>query len=225
MRVMTKLHRVMIGICILTAGCHGRRIWNHHDTAAYQQLSMPVVTQTKSGKAGDPVNVGFIAQPDELIGAFLKAGWEPADEITFRSSVKMVRSVVRKKSYPDAPVSHLYLLGRIEDLAFEQEVNGSARQRHHVRLWLTDVSVRDRPLWLGASTYDSGVFLRKFSHHIAPDVDAERAYLMDTLRRTNAVETITTVDGIGPTDHGRNGEDDPYFTDGRIHIAWLNPLP
>ena len=50
---------------------------------------------------------------------------------------------------PDAPVSPLYLFGRKQDLAFEQEVGRSADRRHHVRWWLTDQTEAGRPFWLG----------------------------------------------------------------------------
>ena len=184
-------------------------------------MALPTVTHTKSGKAGDPVNVGLIGETEDIVNAFTVAGWWPAVMPTLKSTARVVKDVILKKPYPDAPVSNLYLWDRPEDIAFEQEVNGSPRRRHHVRLWLADVTVDGRPLWIGASTYDRGIYLRKFSHHIAPDIDAERAYLFDTLTNANRIETIAVVPGIGFTDHGRNGEDDPYFTDGQVHVGWL----
>ncbi len=220
-----KLPFIFVIAVLLLASCSATRPWRKHDAISYQELGLPAVTQTKSGKNGDPVNIGFIGRPEEIFIAFAAAGWQPADALTFKTARKVARSVVMKKPYPDAPVSTLCLFGRPEDLAFEKEVGNSPRQRHHVRLWKTDITAEDRPLWIGGATYDRGIYLRKFSHHIAPDVDAERAALLDEVTRSGNLDHILIVNGIGPTDHGRNGEGDPYFTDGMIHIGWLKPAP
>ena len=64
----------------------------------------------------------------------------------------MVADVLERKPYPDAPVSNLYLWGRIQDLAFEQPVGNSPKQRHHVRFWRSaEVDDNGEPLWLGAA--------------------------------------------------------------------------
>lgn len=198
--------------------------WNPGEAGGYEQLALPTVTHTKSGKAGDPINVGLIGEAEEIVHAFLAADWQPADVISLKSTVRILKDVVFKRNDPNAPVSDLYLWGRPQDLAFEQEVNGSPRQRHHVRLWISDITVNRRPLWIGASTYDRGVYLRKFSHHIAPDIDAERAHLFATLTHASLTAGIVIVPGAGRTDHGRNGEDDPFFTDGQINIGRLKPI-
>jgi hypothetical protein len=58
-------------------------------------------------------------------------------------------------------------------------------------------------------------------HHIAPDVDSERDLLTDDLAAAKVVTTIYEVTGTGPILNGRNGEGDPYFTDGEIKISVL----
>ena len=40
-----------------------------------------------------------------------------------------------RRSYPEAPVSPLTLFGRVQDFAYQQEVDGNPAQRHHVRFW------------------------------------------------------------------------------------------
>jgi hypothetical protein len=59
------------------------------------------------------------------------------------------------------------------------------------------------------------------THHIAPDIDAERDRLTDDLKTPKVVEAIYEVSGIGPTFAGRNGEGDRYYTDGEIKISRL----
>lgn len=209
---------------VFIGGCHSSRSWNPNEAGGYEQMELPTITSTKSGVAGDPLNVGLIAGAEELVYALIAAGWQPADAITLKSSVRIVKDIILKKSDPDAPVSNLYLWGRPQDIAFEKEVSGSPRQRHHVRLWLSDITVNGSPLWIGACSYDRGVYLRKFSHHIAPDVDAERAYLFGSLTNANLIVRLAIAPGTGRTDHGHNGEGDEYFTDGQLYIGWIkNP--
>jgi hypothetical protein len=41
------------------------------------------------------------------------------------------------------------------------------------------------------------------------------------LREAGMVEAFFQISGIGPTLFGRNGEGDPYYTDGEIDVARL----
>src|SRR5262249_46922219 len=93
--------------------------------------------------------------------------------------------------------------------------------------WLTlDKGVEGRPVWLGSSSFDRGVGLShdtgQITHHIGPDLDRERDFLIGTLVDAGIVSSTYEVAGIGPTLHGRNGGGDPYFTDGEVVVAVLN---
>ena len=86
----------------------------------------PRITRTMTGIHGDPICVGLIGTKEEIIAAMLTAKWQPADAITFKSSVKLACSIVLHHPDETAPVSNLYLWKRKEDLAFEQEVGKDA---------------------------------------------------------------------------------------------------
>jgi len=123
-------------------------------------------------------------------------------------------------------VSRLFYEGRREDLAFEKPVGKSADRRHHVRFWeVLKEGEEGRPVWLGAVTFDRDVGISRFTgqitHHIAPDIDAERDGLTDDLKAAKVVEAIYEVSGIGPTLVAWNGEGDRYYTDGEIKISRL----
>jgi len=49
----------------------------------------------------------------------------------------------------------------------------------------------------------------------------ERDLLMRDLRAAEMVESFFQISGIGPTLLARNGEGDPYYTDGEIDVARL----
>ena len=187
---------------------------------------LPMLTSTAQGIPGDPINVGLVGSREDVISAFHMAGWYPADPITLRTSAEIVGSVLFDRPYKDAPVSPLFFEGRREDLAFEKPDGVSADRRQHVRLWLVLANGADAsPVWLGSATFDKGVTLSRdtgqVTHKIAPNVDEERDQLVGDLNQARMVTGIYQMRGIGPTLNGRNGEGDPYYTDGEIWMARL----
>src|SRR5712672_854230 len=185
-----------------------------------------MVTSTAQGIPGGPINVGLIGAREDVAAAFHAAGWYPADPITLRTSLEIIGSVLLDRSYKAAPVSPLYFDGRREDLAFEKPEGISADRRQHVRLWLVLQSgANGSPVWLGSASFDKGVTLSRdtgqVTHKIAPNIDEERDQLVGDLNQARMVTGIYQMRGIGPTLNGRNGEGDPYYTDGEIRVATL----
>jgi hypothetical protein len=198
--------------------------WWFRDTG----LSRPDMrTTTPQGIPGDPINVGLVGSREEVLRAFAAAGWRPADAITLKTSIDIGLSVVLHRPDPDAPVSTLIFEGRRQDLAFEKPVGGSADQRHHVRFWLSPPLEPggDGPLFLGSASFDRGVGFShdtgQITHHIGPNLDAERDLVIDDLAEAGWIRSTYEVEGSGATLHGRNGGGDPFFTDGMVRIGRL----
>ncbi len=187
------------------------------------------LTHTGSGLPGDPLNIAVVGREDDVIGAFLAAGWRPADALSVRSSVRIAVDTVFDKPDPNAPVSNLYLYGRKEDLAFEKPVGHSPKERHHVRFWRSTEMDDGQPMWMGAATHDIGVELShttgQVTHRISPDVDAERTLLLDDLAKAKHLLSVRWIDGFHRELQGRNGGGDPWHTDGRLAIATLSSNP
>jgi hypothetical protein len=59
------------------------------------------------------------------------------------------------------------------------------------------------------------------THKIAPNIDQERDRLIRDLDRARTLTGIFQIKGVAPTLKGRNGEGDPYYTDGEIWMAKL----
>jgi hypothetical protein len=199
--------------------------WRHYE---HQKglAGLTMVTRNGEGIPGDPLNVGLVGSKEDVLCAMHAAAWYPADPITLRSSIEIVGSVLLDRPYRDAPVSPLYYDNKREDLAFEKPVGSSADRRHHVRFWeVLDHGEEGRAVWLGAVTFDRGVGFShddaRITHHIAPDIDAERDLLTDDLKAAKVVTAIYEITGIGPTLDGRNAGGDPYYTDGEIKISVL----
>ena len=176
---------------------------------------------TASGVPGDPLNIAFCGTAEDLLALMAKAGWDPADAITWRSALHLAVASLRRRSYPDAPISSLYVDGRKQDFAFELEL-GDARRRHHVRFWkLERHDALGRPLWIGAATHDISVGVShtngRPTHHIAADIDAERDKLVRDLQATGEI-AIEWIDDFQPESEGRNAAGDRFVTDRRLTV-------
>jgi hypothetical protein len=185
----------------------------------------PRITHTANGIPGDPVNLAFVGSEPDVVLGMKSAGWFPADPITLRTSLRIAVDSVFRRPDDEAPVSDLFLFGRKQDLAFEQPIGDSPRQRHHVRFWRWDQEHDGRAVWFGAATLDERVGLSyttgQITHHIGPDVDAERELIMKELQQAGQAQEVYYVDGFHKELQGKNGGGDPWHTDGRLGVAIL----
>lgn len=185
--------------------------------------------RTGDGLLGDPVNLALDGSEEQIIACMRKAGWTPAEKLTLKASIKMIVASVFGRSYPNAPVSSLYLFGSKQDLAFQREINRNPRKRHHVRFWKTPegwyLPGGNRTDWLGAATYDKHVGLSLFTgqitHKINADVDKERDFVVDTMQASGLVKSTKIVEHFTTSYHARNGGGDRIHTDGALPFMTL----
>ena len=199
--------------------------WRHYEHQ-HALAGLTMVTRTASGIPGDPINVGLVGSREDVLCAMNAAGWDPADPITLRSSIEIVGSVLLDRPYRNAPVSHLYYNNKRQDLAFEKPVGtaptgatmcASGACSNTARKAARSGSARRRSTAASASvttTAASPITSRPTSMPIA--ISSPRIS-----RPRKSCQTIYEVTGIGPTIAGRNGEGDPYYTDGEIKISVL----
>jgi hypothetical protein len=203
-------------------------LWKRYARRHPSLEDIPGVTYTKDGIPADPVNVALIGTKEEVIRIMLAAKWYPADPLTLRSALEIAEAAVLKRSYDEAPVSSEFLFGRKEDLAFEQAVGPDPRERHHVRFWESDKRDPDgRPIWVGAAIFDERVGLSRttgqITHKTAPDIDTERDKLFDDLKQTGDLAEFIIVPGFQKVREGRNGEGNPWHTDGDLYEGVIKP--
>lgn len=215
----------ILAVYVLTAYALLPSAWRHYEHQRKLD-GVPMVTTTAQGIPADAINVGMVGSSRDVLCAMREAGWYAADPITWRSSLEISGSVLLDHPYPTAPVSTLLYERRPEDLAFEKPVGKSADQRHHVRLWMVlKEGAENRPVWLGAATFDRSVGFSRYTgaitHHTAPDIDAERQLIETDLRAAGMIAARYQVMGVGPTLRGRNGEGDLYYTDGEVWVLRL----
>ena len=189
-------------------------------------------TRTADGILSDPVNLAARGSEEQLHKVMDAAGWSLADDITPRSAWKMVTTVLRRKSYPNAPVSPAFLFGRKQDFAYQQEVDNNPNQRHHVRFWRCPkgwlLPGGHRVDWLAAGTYDRSIGLSLFTfqltHRIDEDTDIERDYIIQTVQDSVEPVRVAILKDFSSGYHSRNGGGDSIRTDGDLPILELSKV-
>ncbi len=203
-------------------------LWKRYAHGHPSLEDLPGMTYTADGIPADPINVALVGTKAEVVKILLAAHWYPADKLTLRSALEIAADSVFKREYEDAPVSPEFLFGRKQDLAFEQAVGDNPRHRHHVRFWESDKRWSDgRPVWVGAAIFDRRVGLSRttgeITHETAPDIDAERDKLFDDLKATGDLAEFIIVPGFHKVREGRNGEGNPWHTDGDLYGGVIRP--
>jgi hypothetical protein len=193
--------------------------------------AMPSCVTDKNSKAyGDPLNIVFVAELEDLWYAFMRAGWDETETVYGASLLKMGISSLVGSEYRYSPVSALYVYNRPQDAAL-QRARASINERNHLRLWLTPLRYQGKPVWIGQISRDIGVrFTAKTitTHKIDPDVDETREFLVEDLAYSQALSGFSYVTGVGPAAYDKpraNLTGDPYYTDGRRAVMWLSEKP
>ena len=196
-------------------------LWSQHEHKKIRR-GEGIVSYTSQDIAADPINLRLIGDAKQVKCAFSRGGWSLADPLSGRSALGIVGSVVLQRSYPQAPVSSLYLQERLQDLAFEKDEGRTAHRRHHVRLWQVAPNQ-----WLGAASYDRGIgfalFTLQVTHKIGANVDQERDSLGSMLQGEGSRLQGTQRSHVPAHRRQRNGGGDPYYTDGLIKVYALPP--
>ena len=194
-------------------------LWSKHEHKKIGR-GEAIVSYTSQDIPADPINLRLIGNRQQIKCAFSRGGWSLADPLSGRSAIGIVGSVVLRRSYPEAPVSSLYLQERLQDLAFEKDEGRTAHRRHHVRLWQVALNQ-----WLGAASYDRGVgfalFTLQVTHKIGSNVDLERDSLGRMLQGQGSRLQGAQSSGAPPGRRQRNGGGDPYYTDGIVKVYAL----
>lgn len=220
--IVTALLVVYVAMAYVALPFAWERYSRHHPSFADD----PRITHTHDGHPGDPLNVALVGTEAQVKAIMTAAGWHSAAALGLKSDLKIAADTVLSRPDDEAPVSSLYLYGRKEDLAYEQQVGDNPRHRHHVRFWrrAEPAPAPDgRPVWMGSASYDERVGLShttgQITHHIASDVDAERDHLFTTLEATHELASTYIEKGFHKQLEGRNGGGDRWDTDGDLRVG------
>ena len=197
------------------------------DVPALVESSLPHYTETLFGHQQEPVSLVFVGTRSQLERAFAQAGWTEARQWTFENFAQEAGASIAGTSDASGPVTPSFLGDEPNALAFDQEVNQSIAQRHHIRLWTTSLRTMDgQDVWLATASFDRGFEIAPSSflptHQIDPNIDAERTYVVSALEATDLVsQTQTQTLQLVPRESGHNFAGDTFYTDGEAMVLWL----
>jgi hypothetical protein len=110
-----------------------------------------------------------------------------------------------------------------------QKARETARERNHLRVWLTPLRFEGRSVWIGQISRDIGLLYTPplgVTHEVDPDVDEARDYLVQDLLRSQGVARLGWVRGVGaapPSAPRRMADGTTFFTDGFRAVMILSP--
>jgi hypothetical protein len=186
-------------------------------------------TNADATRNGDPLNLVIVENRQSPIVPFVSRGWHLARQLDFASAIETARAFIFRDEFLTSPVSPLYVFNRREDFVL-QKARSTINERVHARFWLTPYTFEGRRVWIGQVSRDIGVRLTSqtwnlTTHKIAPDVDFDRAYMLQDILLSGFVERYGYVDGVGaaPASAPRtNLTGDPYYTDGLRAVIFLS---
>ena len=184
--------------------------------------SQPFRTATeKDQRLSDITNLMFLGRRDQIEEAFKQAGWTPAAKLNDQSKLETFRAMAEMRGYQEAPVSVLLLDGRPPDLVFEK-INDTFAARHHLRIWQRPGTFGGKQIWVCSATHDTGISFselnRTFIHKIDPQIDLERAKVVNDLLLTGLVRGLALVERTGLPQDMFNATGDPLKSDGSMAV-------
>ncbi len=168
-------------------------------------------------RKADLLNILLLGSADQIDRAFYGAGWAGEQSHSVMALYRMFHCLVERMGYSTAPMAKLTLNGFAADRAYQKSLNTFAK-RHHIRLWNQDHS----GLWLGAATEDVSYTIRRMhlTHATAPEIDNERAKIVNDLWMTGCVDAASLVErrSLKPVDEKGHA----LHTDDSIAVLRIN---
>lgn len=178
----------------------------------------------KPPQPSDITNLMLIGPQDGVEAAFSAAGWHTAATLDRRSGLETFRAIAEGRGYQEAPVSILLLDEKKPDLVFQKQNNTFAK-RHHLRVWKRPETFDGQSVWVVAATHDIDIEFspesRTFIHKIDPQIDRERAKVVNDLLLTKMVKGLALVERPEVPQESYNATGDKLETDGSMAVLAL----
>jgi hypothetical protein len=185
---------------------------------------LPQRAFTLDHKDADVTNMAFIGSREEVEHAFLAAGWSRSDKFSKSAFLKEFHAFLNNSSYAEAPMRSMLLGNATPDLLWQKSLNTYSK-RDHIRAWRWPEVFEGTPVWIGATTHDVGATLslryKRFVHHIASDVDQERAKVIRDLTLAGCVDSVYLSPRLYFPSGLQNAIGDPIRTDGAVAFVRL----
>lgn len=179
-----------------------------------------------NGGPGDMVNFILIGSQKQVLQAFADGGWVQVDRTKQEAVLHAILSTMQKQSYLEMPMSELYLFGRPQDYGMARaEPISVVQTRHHLRIWKAPFQINGQTVWVGAATHDLGFEKDQrdgsLTHHIDPNVDDERGFVLSSLTEGGDVAASTFVSPKDPVKEAKTATGGSFHSDGRVAVMQL----
>jgi hypothetical protein len=183
--------------------------------------SLPCCPTVKDGKQkGGPLNIVFVGTGEDLYLVLIRSGWNETAKMGTGAASETTGSQRFAGAYRYAPVTPLFLYGRPQDAAF-RKTRGTRDERNQIRLWLSPILFRGKPVWVGQISREIKV---RYRFKLEPLVDEARTYLFQDVLYSSALEKYGYVKGVGAATQSnprKTLQGNSYFTDGYRAVMWV----
>ena len=183
---------------------------------------LPGMNKGRFGRAGNPLNLVFVASEEGLREALSGAGWtEVPGTIRASFAAGFVELFTGRPLSSTPPMNEYWLEGRRQDMNWAIATR-PLTARHHFRVW--DTGLRDergRAVWWGAGDYDLEIRWHDLSHVRDPDIDAERDFIAASLEGSSRLERAGLTALAAIPREGANDKGYKFRTDGRAALIEL----
>ena len=191
---------------------------------AFSSGILPKYTESILGNVQEPISLIVLA-PDRqaFLDLFATTGWLQADPPTLSNLSRALVAAWLGRPYATAPMTPSFWDSRPHDFGFQRPgAADNLRQRHHARFWDTGRITPDGlRIFVGTASYDDGLKWG-VTHHIDPNIDAERDFLVQDLVDTGSVAPPERIRLVAPV-LGQNMSGDAFFTDGQAVVLRVRP--
>ena len=181
--------------------------------------------RTSDGLLGDPVNLAFLGEAEQIHAAMSAAGWTRADD----GHARLV-AADRDLDAAGGAATTKRRSARCSSSAASRTSPTSRRSTAIRRSATTSGSGSartggccpggSRVDWLAAGTFDTAVGLSLFTlqvtHRIDADTDIERDHIVKTVTEADRRVAVTILEDFSTGYHARNGGGDSIRTDGDL---------
>ena len=194
------------------------------DTKLFETL--PKISESISGFPAEPINIIVIGSKTNLNKAFINSGWFLIDELNFKTSFKIIDTVIHHKVYPQIPGIPVFWNTQPNSLGFgKPSPQDSISSRHHIHFWETQFITPDnQSIWVGTAHFDEKI-KTKFKiimpfHSTEILVDKEREEIKNELGKNGFLKSSEKIDLTGLT-YGAKKSGNSFLTDGKAYILYL----
>jgi len=109
----------------------------------------------------------------------------------------------------------------VNDFGFEKPTKtNTVRQRHHIRIWKTNLRQDNLSVYVGTASLDAGTKWL-ITHRINPDIDTEKLFVKESLNASGAIINFQEWQFVDPV-LGKNFASDAFFTNGKLYLIDLS---